>query len=122
MTEPETGSSGTGLPEVSSADACALSGPERERFFRELRPNVRIMLDGGLAGAVVLNGAPGGSCGTPGNEVRFKNVGKHNLHVYRWVWPQPRYLIIAEAEATPPGLLVTDATVVLEARPGTERP
>jgi len=92
-----------------------MSGPERDRFWRELRPNVRIILDGGLAEASLLNGPPGTSVGTPGGEVRFRNIGNHNLHVYRWTWPRTRYYVFGEAEVTPPGIRVTDATVTLEA-------
>jgi hypothetical protein len=103
---------------VSSAEVCRMPGPQRDAFFRELRPNVRIMLDGGLAEASLLNGDPGSSAATPGGEVRFRNLGPHNLHVCRWTWPRPRYYVFGEAEVTPPGLRVRDATVVLEGRVG----
>ncbi len=104
------------LTELRSADICALSGPERNALLEGLPPGVPVMLDGGLAYLSLTGGPPGSSCGTPGNEVRFTNVGQANLHILRWRWPRARYFIFGEAEAAPPGLQVKDAVLVLEGR------
>lgn len=112
----ETRAGAAGLPEVFSAQVVAMRPCDRDEFFRELRPNSHILLDGGPAEGALINGPPDSATATPGREVRFGNVGTSNLHIYRWEWPKAKYFVFGEAEVTPPGIRVEDSIVVLEAR------
>lgn len=103
-------------PQVSSAEVFAMSSDERTAFFRSLRSNALINLDGGVAKAVLTGGGPGSGCSIPGSGVHFQNAADTSLHVYRWEWPEARCYVFGEADVTPPGIRVKDEIVILEAR------
>jgi hypothetical protein len=102
--------------EVTAADLQDLSGPGRDDLVdHKLRVSTLPLLGGGLAAASLIGGEPGSSCGTPGDEGRFLNVGEGLLHVFRWWWPESLYFVFGEAEVSPPGLRVKDAVIRLQA-------
>jgi len=114
---PAESEAGSWAPhELTVADLQDLSGPGRDDLVHHrLRASTFPLLGGGLAAASLIGGEPGSSCGTPGDEVRFLNVGEDVLHVFRWWWPESVYFIFGEAEVSPPGLRVRDAVIRLQA-------
>jgi len=102
---------------VSSAELWAMSPQRRDAHIDELyqRVGATVMLDGGLGHFCLINAGPGGGTCSGGSEVYIWNRGQHALNVIRRTWPRTQYYLFGKGEAVPPGLLVEDGIVEMQA-------